>query len=127
MAKYAQVLGMTPHQAKATSTGSYSTAYGFVWGQDPRGTPNNPHTDFPGDQVGPSSIKDEAARLGEMMRTYVSEVGGDATLQGIVMQIREAVWKHQNPEPEQLRPGKWTRLRRGAVRIHLLHRFRRNG
>ena len=41
----------------------------------------------------PSSIKDEAERFGEEMRQYVLLVGAeDATLKGIVEQMRRAVW-----------------------------------
>lgn len=52
----------------------------------------------------PSSIKDGAAELGELMRMYVMLVGvEDATLRGIVVQIREAVRAHRHPEYEQAR------------------------
>jgi hypothetical protein len=41
----------------------------------------------------PSSIKDEAEKFGEEMRQYVLLVGAeDATLKGIVEQMRRAVW-----------------------------------
>ena len=111
--KYAHVLGETPGQARDTIREFVSAAFGRVGelgtasGDEAGASSQDLTGGSDSDAVGspwwrtsyvpppPSSIKDEADRLGEEMRGYVKLVGeGDAVLQGIVDQIRAAVRAH---------------------------------
>lgn len=114
--KYAQALGTTPDRARRSIQQAVSTAFGVGWDSPGEAhdaasagdsashaaTSDVVHGPSPwwrDGYVPPSSIEDGAGKLGEEMRRYVLLVGEeDATLKGIVEQVRAAVRSHHGPD-----------------------------